>query len=230
MGKSEASTETTAAGALEEEAYRLIRSALINGDFTPDSKLSIRGVCAALSLSPMPVRAALRRLVNERALDAKPSGTAVVPRMTRREFSELTAMCLQLEPLALTLAAPHLKPAQFERLDAFVAQHEAARLASDPTGVRQADTGFLFELYRSSGSALLLSFIESLWLRRSPMFWEARWALLGSSLGRAPHRHKEIMDALRQGQPDLARDFLVEEIRNAGEFLLEAMRFREATD
>ncbi|PDT43741.1 transcriptional regulator, partial [Sinorhizobium fredii] len=87
MGKSEASTETTAAGALEEEAYRLIRSSLINGAFTPDSNLSIRGVCAALSLSPMPVRAALRRLVNERALDAKPSGTAVVPRMTRREFS-----------------------------------------------------------------------------------------------------------------------------------------------
>ncbi|MES0214167.1 GntR family transcriptional regulator [Mesorhizobium sp. C280B] len=202
----------------------------MNGDFTPDSKLSIRGVCAALSLSPMAVRAALRRLVNERALDAKPSGTAMVPRITRREFSELAAMRLQSEPLALTLAVPHLKPAQFERLDAFVAQHEAARLASDPTGVRQADTGFLFELYRSSGSALLLSFIESLWLRRRPMFWEARWALLGSSLGRAPHRHKEIMDALRQGRPDLARDFLVEEIRSAGEFLLEAMRFREATD
>ncbi|RUV67716.1 MAG: GntR family transcriptional regulator [Mesorhizobium sp.] len=111
--------------------------------------------------------------------------------MTRREFSELTAMRLQLEPLALTLAAPHLKPAQFERLDAFVAQHEAARLASDPTGVRHADTGFLFELYRSSGSALLLSFIENLWLRRSPMLWEARWALLGSSLGRAHHLLKK---------------------------------------
>ncbi|MGM5013173.1 GntR family transcriptional regulator (plasmid) [Rhizobium sp. C104] len=230
MDRSDITSSAMATGALEEEAYRLIRNSLINGDFTPDSKLSIRGVCATLSLSPMPVRAALRRLVSERALDAKPSGTAVVPRMTRREFSELTAMRLQLEPLALTLAAPHLKPAQFERLDAFVAQHEAARLASDPTGVRQADTGFLFELYRSSGSTLLLSFIESLWLRRSPMFWEARWALLGSSLGRAPHRHKEIMGALRQDQPDLARDFLIEEIRNAGEFLLEAMRFREATD
>ncbi|PDT44417.1 transcriptional regulator, partial [Sinorhizobium fredii] len=87
MGRSDIASSATAAGALEEEAYRLIRSSLINGDFTPDSKLSIRGVCAALSLSPMPVRAALRRLVNERALDAKPSGTAVVPRMTRREFS-----------------------------------------------------------------------------------------------------------------------------------------------
>lgn len=62
------------------------------------------------------------------------------------------------------------------------------------------------------------------------MFWEARWALLGSSLGRAPHRHKEITDALRQGETAMARDFLIDEICNAGEFLLEAMRFREATD
>ncbi|ESW77396.1 hypothetical protein X772_31130 [Mesorhizobium sp. LSJC280B00] len=46
MGRSDITSSATAAGALEEEAYRLIRSALINGDFTPDSKLSIRRRCA----------------------------------------------------------------------------------------------------------------------------------------------------------------------------------------
>ncbi|RMI14847.1 GntR family transcriptional regulator [Sinorhizobium meliloti] len=226
MRKSEVITKNPA-GALEERAYRLIRSALIGGDFTPDSKLSIRSVCAALSLSPMPVRAALRRLVNERALDAKPSGTAVVPRLSRREFSDLTAMRLQLEPLALTLCAPHLRLSQFQRLDALVEQHEAALLASDPKGVRQADTGFLFELYRCCDSALLLSFIESLWLRRSPMLWEARWALLGSSVGRAPHRHREITTALREGRTQAAGDYLAQEINTAAEFLQEVMTFRE---
>ncbi|TIL60565.1 MAG: GntR family transcriptional regulator [Mesorhizobium sp.] len=227
MGKSEVIIGTSAAGALEEEAYRLIRRALIDGDFTPDSKLSIRGVCAALSLGHMPVRAALRRLVNERALDAKPSGTAVVPRLSRREFSDLTAMRLQLEPLALTLAASHLRLPQFQRLDFLVEQHEAALLATDPKGVRQADAGFLFELYRSCGSALLLSFLESLWLRRSPMFWEARWALLGSSLGRTPHRHREITKALREGRTETARDYLADEISMAADFLQEVMTFRE---
>ncbi|WP_246252812.1 FCD domain-containing protein [Allomesorhizobium camelthorni] len=139
--------------------------------------------------------------------------------MTRREVSELTAMRLQLEPRALTLAAPHLMPPRFERPGSPAIRKACGKLIP----------GFLFALYRSSGSALLLSFIESLWLRCSPMFWGARWALLGSSLGRAPHRHKEITDALRQGHSDLAREFLVEEIRNAGEFLLEAMSFRKAT-
>jgi DNA-binding GntR family transcriptional regulator len=227
MGKSETTTETAAAGALEEAAYRLIRSALIDGDFGPGDRLSIRGVGAALSLSPMPVRAALRRLINERALDATPSGTAIVPRMTRREFTDLTAMRLQLEPLALTLAAPRLSGADLGRLAAFVDAHEDARLSGDPKAVRQADTGFLFTLYRASDSPLLIGFIERLWLRRSPMFWEARWALLGSSMGRAPHRHREITGALRGGRTEAARDYLEEEIRMAGDFLLEVMTFRE---
>lgn len=227
MGKSETTTETAAAGALEEAAYRLIRSALIDGDFAPGDRLSIRGVGAALSLSPMPVRAALRRLINERALDATPSGTAIVPRMTRREFTALAAMRLQLEPLALTLAAPRLSGADLDRLAAFVDAHEAARLNGDPKAVRQADTGFLFTLYRASDSPLLIGFIESLWLRRSPMFWEARWALLGSSMGRAPHRHREITGALREERTEAARDYLEEEIRMAGDFLLEVMTFRE---
>jgi DNA-binding GntR family transcriptional regulator len=151
-------TSQPASGLLEEEAYQRIKHAIIDGSFSPADKLSIRGVCATLSLSPMPVRAALRRLINERALDATTSGTALVPRLTRQEFQELTQMRLQLEPLALRLAAPHLTGSDYTKLNALVASHEAARLAGNPAGVRQADTDFMLALYRASRSQLLLSF------------------------------------------------------------------------
>ena len=222
-------TPQPASGLLEEEAYQRIRQAIIDGSFSPADKLSIRGVCATLSLSPMPVRAALRRLINERALDATASGTALVPRLTRQEFQELTQMRLQLEPLALRLAAPHLTASDYTRLNALVASHEAARLAGDPAGVRQADTDFMLALYRASRSQLLLSFIESLWLRRSPFFWEARWALLSASTSRAPHRHSEIIHALQGGDIDAAQAFLTDEIQSACQFLLDFMSFKNDT-
>lgn len=218
--------QPAASGALEEEAYQHIKRAIIDGSFSPADKLSIRGVCATLSLSPMPVRAALRRLINERALDATPSGTAIVPRLTRQEFQELTQMRLQLEPLALRLAAPHLTAHDYTRLSTLVAAHEAARIAGDPAGVRQADTDFMLELYRASRSQLLLSFIESLWLRRSPFFWEARWALLSAGTSRAPHRHGEILQALQSGDIDGAQAFLTDEIQTACRFLLDVMSFK----
>lgn len=220
-------TPQPASGLLEEEAYQHIKRAIIDGSFSPADKLSIRGVCATLSLSPMPVRAALRRLINEHALDATPSGTAIVPRLTRQEFQELTQMRLQLEPLALRLAAPHLTARDYTRLSTLVTSHEAARIAGDPAGVRQADTDFMLELYRASRSQLLLSFIESLWLRRSPFFWEARWALLSAGTSRAPHRHSEILQALQRGDIDGAQAFLTDEIQTACRFLLDVMSFKD---
>jgi DNA-binding GntR family transcriptional regulator len=138
-------------------------------------------------------------------------------------------MRLQLEPLALRLAAPHLTGSDYTKLNALVASHEAARLAGNPAGVRQADTDFMLALYRASRSQLLLSFIESLWLRRSPFFWEARWALLSASTSRAPHRHSEIIQALQGGDIDAAQAFLTDEIQSACQFLLDVMSFKDDT-
>src|SRR5947209_1554134 len=60
--------------AIEEQVYRQIRNALMNGQFAPGERLSIRKVAAALHTSPMPARSALRHLATERALDVLPSG------------------------------------------------------------------------------------------------------------------------------------------------------------
>ena len=42
--------------ALEEQAYRRLRQALVEGVFAPGDKLSIRRVAAGLGTSPMPAR------------------------------------------------------------------------------------------------------------------------------------------------------------------------------
>ncbi|MFC7554888.1 GntR family transcriptional regulator [Pseudoroseomonas wenyumeiae] len=99
---------TESAPSLEERAYDSIRRALMGGTFVPGDRLSIRQVAAALGTSPMPARAALQRLVAEQVLEVLPSGTAVVPLLTRASFIELRAIRAQLEPLAASLAAPNM--------------------------------------------------------------------------------------------------------------------------
>ncbi|WP_458097847.1 GntR family transcriptional regulator [Roseomonas sp. WA12] len=212
------------APALEERAYRAIRDALTNGVYAPGDRLSIRGVAASLEVGFMPVRAALRRLAAEKALDVLPSGTAVVPRLTRAEFREMTAIRAELEPLALRLAAPRLTRPVLSQLSAFSRDHKAARDRGDPVAVGHADRGFLLSLYRQSGAPMLLGFIEAIWLRRGPLFWEARWQLLGSRLG---DRHAAILAELRRGQVDAAAEELRVEIEFAASFLLEQFRFAD---
>ena len=209
--------------ALEEHAYRSIRQALMEGRFAPGDRLSIRRVAAALDTSPMPARTALRRLATEQALDVLPSGTAVVPRLTRDAFNELTAVRAELEPLAVRMAGPKLSEPVLRRLEATIADHRAARDRADPAASLQADRAFLFTLYRLADAPMLLGFVEALWLRRGPMFWEARWALLGH--GAAQNRHAEMLAVLREGRAEAAARILRDEIEAASAFLLEQGQF-----
>ncbi|MXP64265.1 GntR family transcriptional regulator [Roseomonas sp. M0104] len=209
---------------LEEQAYRQLRQALVEGTFTPGDKLSLRRLAAALGTSPMPVRAALRRLAAEQALDMAPSGTAVVPRLTRAAFLELGEVRAALEPLALRFAAPRLDAATLDRLALLLPRHAASRTDGKPEEFLRADREFLFTLYRRAEAPLLLGMIESLWLRRGPLFWEARWMLM-SRPAEAAHRHAQILEALRAGDGAGAAAELEAEIREATAFLLGEIRF-----
>ncbi len=210
---------------LDEQAYRSLRRALVEGTFAPGDKLSIRRVAAALGTSAMPARTALRRLASEQALDLMPSGTAVVPRLTRAAFKELTAVRAELEPLAARLAAPRMDQALLGTLADWVAAGHAALAAGDAPAFLQADRHFLFGVYRAADAPMLLSIIEALWLRRGPLFWEARWVLLSRRDTR--ERHQEILQALRLGQVEQASAELRGEIESAAAFLLSQMPFAD---
>lgn len=195
----------------------------MEGLFAPGDRLSIRKVAAALETSPMPARTALRRLAVEQALDVLPSGTAIVPRLTRDAFQTLGAMRVALEPLAVRLAFPHLTRPVLSTLAGLIRVHDAARKRADPAGTLKADREFLFTLYRLAQAPMLLGFIETLWLRRGPIFWEARWALLGH--GAAQNRHAEMLDALRSRDSGRAAALLTAEIEAATAFLLSQVQF-----
>lgn len=210
---------------LEEQAFRRLRQSLMEGQFAPGQKLSIRRIAAALGTSPMPARTALRRLAAEQAVDVLPNGTAVVPRLSRRTFGELSAIRAELEPLAVRLAAPILDGGQLDALAGIIGDGAAARAANDPEGMLRADRDFLFTLYRAAAAPMLLGMIEALWLRRGPLFREARWIILG----RVPsgNRHGEMLDALRGGDAALAAAELKTEIEAATAHLLERMQFAD---
>ena len=210
---------------LEEQAFRRLRQALMEGRFTPGQKLSIRRIAAALGTSAMPARTALRRLAAEHAVDVLPNGTAIVPRLTRATFQELSAIRAQLEPLAVRLSADRIGPAQLESLAGIIRDGEVARAANDPEGVLRADRDFLFTLYQTASAPILLNIIETLWLRRGPLFWEARWIILG----RVPtgNHHGDMLDALRAGNGGIAANELKVEIEAATAYLLTRMLFAD---
>jgi DNA-binding GntR family transcriptional regulator len=214
-----------AAPSLEQQAYDSIRRALMGGSFLPGDRLSIRQVAAALGTSLMPARAALQRLVAEQVLEALPSGTAVVPLLTRASFMELRGIRLQLEPLAVSLAATKIEAPSLLRLEERILRLEASLTRGDMEAVLTENQHFMFEIYRAAQAPMLLGFIETLWLRRGPIYWSARPALLR---WKAPFtRHKAAVAALRRGDGAAAGAAIRKEIERTTDFLQAEIRFAD---
>lgn len=191
----------------------------------PGDRLSIRRVAAALGTSPMPARAALRRLTVEQVLEVLPSGTAVVPLLTRAAFVEMAAIRTRLEPLAAALAAPLIDPASIAGLSAQVDALARALADGDMELVLKTNQHFMFDLYRAAAAPMLLGIIETLWLRRGPMSWGARASLLR---WRAPFdRHRAVVAALGRRDGEAAAAAIRAEIDVTTNFLLAEIRFAD---
>jgi GntR family transcriptional regulator, colanic acid and biofilm gene transcriptional regulator len=209
------------AASLEAAAYASLRDALIEGAFAPGARLSLRLVAAALGVSAMPVRAALRRLAAEQAVEVGAQGSFVVPRLTRPAYRELVELRLLLEPLAAAKAAARLDRAGVAALGRLAAQAKAARHDGDWEAYRAADHKLHRDLYRAAQAPLLLATIEAFWIRRAAVFSLAR-ALLSA---RAKDDHAGIMAGLRARAPDQVAQAVADEIADASSFLLAHLAF-----
>ena len=186
---------------LEERAYAALKDALIQGGFPAGQKLSIRRIATALGVSPMPARAALRRLAAERCLDIAPGGGAVVPLITRAAYQEIMRVRLLLEPEAAAAAVPKLAEAEIDALAALAEEARAARAASDEETYRRGDRVLHQRFYAAAGLPLLFSLIEIAWMRRSPVMALARRSSAHRiSLVLCPVRLKPMVPTISTGE------------------------------
>ncbi len=216
--------ESTEGASLEARAYGTLRDILIQGGFPPGEKLSIRRIAAALGVSPMPARAALRRLAAERCLDLSPGGGAFVPLITREAYREITRIRSLLEPVAAADAVARLTTVEITALESIAAAARQARAEGYEDGYRRGDRLLHQHFYAAAGQPLLLSIIETLWMRRSSVLAMARPLL--------PARpdtddHAALLAAARARDGAAAAQAVRQEIENSAAYLLARLHFPE---
>ncbi|MFN7672657.1 MAG: GntR family transcriptional regulator [bacterium] len=224
--KSALQAESADGASLEARAYGALRDILIQGGFPPGEKLSIRRIAAALGVSPMPARAALRRLAAERCLDLSPSGSAFVPLITRDAYREIMRIRTLIEPVAAADAAPRLTKADIAALEQIAETARLARAAGDEDGYRRGDRLLHQRYYAAANQPLLLAMIESLWMRRSAVLAMARPIM--------PARpdaddHQGLLAAAKAGDGQAAAEAVRREIEASAAFVLARVHFPEDT-
>lgn len=178
---------------LHDRVYVTIRDGLINGRFVPGKSVTLRGLAADLGVSPMPVRAAVTRLVAEGALSITPTRRVSVPRMSRQRFDELMRVRILLEGEAAERALPAIDDDRLATIRAHDKRLEQCLAGGDAGGYMAANHAFHFAIYDALPSAVLVPVIAGLWLQFGPFM---RLVYDDLDMSTLVDQHERALDAI----------------------------------
>jgi DNA-binding GntR family transcriptional regulator len=209
---------------VQDRVYGVLRDRLMRGGFEPGQKLKIAELATALGTSAMPVREALNRLAAERAIESMPNRSVRVPSLSKESLRDLMEARFAVEGLAVSRAASNMDEATLVLLR----QTIDAQSETDAEHVSEASAeqnrAFHFQIYRKSGSVVLLPIIESLWLQFGPYLRVASERFDGRE-GRGTNFHVEMVDALARGDGAGARKALESDIGRAFDLVITDQTF-----
>ncbi|MBT2484655.1 GntR family transcriptional regulator [Microbacterium sp. CGR2] len=152
-------TGAGATGELESvRVTRILRDDIVLGRRVPGSRLIEREIAAQLDVSRLPVREAIRTLVSEGVVVARPRSWAVVREFTQRDLQDFAEVRESIETLIFVFAAERHDEAGIARLRSVYEREaaaartghvEAARLAAGEfheVAAELADNEMLCEL------------------------------------------------------------------------------------
>jgi DNA-binding GntR family transcriptional regulator len=214
-------------GSVPEEVFQRLRRGLMVGAFVPGQVMSLRKLAGSFGTSPMPVRDALARLVVINALEATPSGSVRVPRLTPKKLKELFAVRELIEGMAAEMACRNSTPALLKTLSAINDELLDAIAKRNLLGCLSSNQRFHFTLYEASRTEVVMPLIESLWLQFGPTMY---LSLLSPSTPWDASAHVEILEGLRTRKPAMARQGVLRDIRTTGSTLEPALAEIDADD
>jgi DNA-binding GntR family transcriptional regulator len=204
---------------LAEKAFETLHQAIMGGRLAPGLRLPIEDLAAALDMSPMPIREALRRLDSAGLVENIPHRGARVTELTVEDLAEVYEARVALEVLAIRRTAERFTQADETRCRGLL-------LELQNTPEQQADANsaahlaFHFSLYEAAGSSWLLRLIRPVW-ECSERYY------LVLPLRRQPahrrHEHGELIDACAAHDPDLAEARIRQHLTDTADYIAAQM-------
>jgi DNA-binding GntR family transcriptional regulator len=193
---------------LSDEVAHSIGDAILAGRMHPGERLIETRLCEELGVSRTTLREALLLLQQQGLVRSEPRRGTFVTRLSRRESLDLCRARALLEAYAVTMGAERLATADIERMQSVVNAMAACRMPDDMPRLIQLDLefhGLVMDVAESRG-------IHELW---SSMNGKMSALILssmehhGAGMRDIAAFHQVLLDALRTGNPRIARDAIV---------------------
>ena len=190
----------------QEIIYETIREAIQIGRYAPGHHLVADDLAQEFGTSRMPVREALQRLENAGLVSITPHRGAVVSELSEQEIVEVYHIRAVLEGLAARLAAPHLGPADYDRLNVLIDDMASTGAAQpDLDQLLRGNRDFHEIIWQAAQAPRLHELLENLY-DASRRFRNIS-ILLAGRLEQIVQEHRRIVQALAAGDPATAARF-----------------------
>lgn len=183
---------------LREVIRDALRSRIFEGNYAPGTRLIERDLAAEFNVSRLPIREALRMLVQEGVLAERASRGSVVAALSEKDVEDLFDVRHSLEVLACRLAAQRAAPEDIARLGSLLDRTEDALARGSVNEAHRLNSEFHDEVTRIADNNFLRAALEPLQGRMHWLFRHVR------DLPELVREHRELLAAIASGDPERA--------------------------
>jgi len=186
---------------LAHQIYRGIRGKIISGALPQGSRLRERELAEEFRVSRVPLREAFPQLEADGFIQSSPRRGVRVTSLTLKDVDDLFEARLGMEVYATRLAAARVAAgASADALAAALRVAEDAYATKDPDVITEANVAVHDEIVWLAGNSLLSAMMHAISGRYR---WIFRMTYTPEVAG-SGDEHREIFEAVRNGDPDLA--------------------------
>lgn len=205
-----------------------LRQRIVDGQFPAGFQLRQDALAAEFGVSRIPVREALMQLEADGLVKIHPHRGAIVVALSPAEILELFELRALLEPRLLRTSAPHLTPADYERLRDILHEYSVELRAKRASRWGELNCAFHMLLYSHAGQPRALAIVANL-LQECDRHTRIQLSFSGNP-ERAEAEHAGILRRCADGDIDGACALLEEHIGSVSRSLLDRLVTDAAAD
>ena len=202
-------------GATQEWVFQVLRSGIVSGNIPDGTQLKQDEISAALSVSHIPVREALRRLEVQGLVTIQPNRGATVTHLDADTIVEMMEVRANLSVMLLKKSAPFLTNDEYGELNTILDAEEKETDIQKSEDLNYRFHNLLFSHSKNSVAFLFMDLIHA----NIDRYLRARFYGEEAMRLRSVKEHREIMAACRAKQYDRAADMLSDHILGAKELV-----------
>lgn len=204
---------------LRDVVFENLRSAILEGKLKAGQRLMEVQLAEQLGVSRTPIREAIRKLELEGLVVMLPRKGAYVANMSFKDLIDVLEVRASLEGLAAYLTAERRSEEDIVKLEKLAKEFEVCVREADIEGVLKKDVEFHEKIFSVANNKKLYQLITSLWeqVHRFRVTYVSNYEASLSLV----EEHNRILEAIKSGNSELAKECAKEHIEKAEQFFME---------